>query len=354
MPDSRRARGGRRPADRPAGKRPAFREIILAVLGFVREHSRAVLASFVAVGVLLAVWAVSAVIGSATALNAARVIVSGAEYAVVDQPSLTADDLKAQLSAAIMSGGGADVRLTDEIKVEPVRAAKSDMITFDLLLQRLRADVKYQFAAVSLRVAGIQYAVLRSRGECDDILSRVKSEYWTDSTDSAEFVEEVTFDTVYVTADELSDSEAVFAELIATVDTPVDYYIEAGDTLDAIAIKYGMEKSRLIELNPGIEERERTLQIGERVTATEPKPKLSVRTKTARTYTTVAPKKTVERTAADWPSSYRKVVVEGRDGQKEVTEYIIRINGFEQPEREFVSEKITSEPVDEVIEVGVQ
>ena len=49
--------------------------------------------------------------------------------------------------------------------------------------------------------------------------------------------------------------------------------------------------------------------------------------------------------------NYKKVLIEGKDGSKEVTAKVIKVNGVEQ-KREVLSEKVIVEPKTEKVEVG--
>ncbi len=61
--------------------------------------------------------------------------------------------------------------------------------------------------------------------------------------------------------------------------------------------------------------------------------------------------KTVEQAAPDLPAGQRSVATEGRDGLREITEQVVRVDGAEES-RSVVSDEVVRAPVDEVVRVG--
>ena len=59
-------------------------------------------------------------------------------------------------------------------------------------------------------------------------------------------------------------------------ETPGEYEVVAGDTLSEIAIKVDIPMDRLVEMNDSLEDINTTLQIGQKLVTTVPKPELSV------------------------------------------------------------------------------
>ena len=95
------------------------------------------------------------------------------------------------------------------------------------------------------------------------------------------------------------------------------------------------------------------IKVGDNLNLVVTVPFLSVKTVEQMTYTEKQEKQVEYRTNESKDSSYKKVVQQGKDGQKEVTVEVIRINGFEEGQK-VVSETVTVEPVTEIIEIGAR
>ena len=108
----------------------------------------------------------------------------------------------------------------------------------------------------------------------------------------------------------------------------------------------------LLKANPSLT-LDSVLKLGQELNLTVMEPFLSVKTAENVVYTEKQEKEVIYKQDSSKPTTYKKVTQQGKDGQKEVTSQIIRINGFESEEK-VVSEKTTVEPVDEIIVVGTK
>jgi len=77
------------------------------------------------------------------------------------------------------------------------------------------------------------------------------------------FKEDVQVESVVQDTQEISKVEEVVAELLKLNAEPAEYTIESGDSASVIAEKYNMGLSELYRLNPWLEDKERSLQVGD-------------------------------------------------------------------------------------------
>ena len=128
------------------------------------------------------------------------------------------------------------------------------------------------------------------------------------------------------------------------------YTIKSGDTLYQVAINADMTMEELLKANPGLTE-DSMLKIGQELNIVVPEPLLSVVTYEQAVYTEAIPKKVETINNDQEYKTYRKVISAGKDGSKEITATVKKVNGIEES-REVVSEKVLTEPVVEKVEVG--
>ena len=286
--DPRRARANNRTAKKPDPLRGFIRGVWVwfkSAKRFLKRLWRrlpkrkvAVVAAAAAILISI-VWMIGAAIGAATGINATEIIVSGTSVGIVPYPDLTPEDIETQLRSVIVAErGDIPIRITDTIRVSPLNASSRDTTSFSVILPRIRQSINFEFEAFELVVSGTVFAVVPTRSEAQSILDRVSEPHITADTLSWEFVEETVINPVFITDDMLTNPDDAVTALKRTVSTEHIYTIQSGDTLDAIALEFGITRERLLELNPGIEYQERSLQIGRPVTVEVQRPVLSVRT----------------------------------------------------------------------------
>jgi murein DD-endopeptidase MepM/ murein hydrolase activator NlpD len=131
------------------------------------------------------------------------------------------------------------------------------------------------------------------------------------------------------------------------------YNIEKGDCPSIIAEKNDMSLNDLYNLNPGLENNESKIQIGDEVVVMVPEPELSVSVKDEIVYKQPIARGT---TYIDNPKKYvgsNSVIDNGYDGEKQVTALITKVNGNEV-NREIINEKVLKEPKDKVVSKGTK
>lgn len=286
--------------------------------------------------------------------NGQQIQVGDTVAVVMKKSNITAEDFTKSVEAQLGGKLGTTVQINETITFTPVRADKKDLVTTEYALSRVCELVTYQVQAAVITVDGAQVVALATQEEAQSVLDSIMSEYVPEGAEIAEksFVENVEVVQQFVDSEEIVSTEEAYATLTAGTPATQTYTVTSGDTLSVIASKNKVTVEEILEANPTIDITT-TLNIGDKLNLNVTVPFLSVKTAENVVYTEVQQKEVEYREDATKPSGYRKVVQQGKDGQKEVTSQIIRINGFET-EQKVISEKTTMEPVTEVIVVGTK
>ena len=172
------------------------------------------------------------------------------------------------------------------------------------------------------------------------------------SIESFDFNEEIIVRNVYVKQEDILNEVEAEEKLLMPKSEVVEYTLADGDNIWDLAMQYDTTMERILELNPEIED-ETKMQIGEVIKLEKMAPVLSITTVEEATFKQLIP---TEIQYVEFSNLYKgqtKVYQQGKDGLKEVTVAVTKVNG-EEVSRESVSEKVLSEPVITVIGYGVK
>ncbi len=130
------------------------------------------------------------------------------------------------------------------------------------------------------------------------------------------------------------------------------YEVQAGDVIGKIANKHSMKTKELIAINDDITE-ETVLQIGDELNVTFVKPYVELEVHyESKNKQRIAYEK-VTKKDGKMDKGKKKVTQEGKDGEKEITDYVRKKNG-QVIGRSIIDEEILSEPVEEITIVGTK
>ncbi len=302
------------------------------------------------------VLALACLAGFLTRKNGAEVYVGEANVGVIKNKSLSVEDLVNTVTAQLESERGAKVQLNEEITMKPVHVKKDQIYTSDYIISQVKNTVTYKVEAAAVMADGAVAAILNNTEEANGVLDRIMAEYIPENAqivkESSGFVQNVEVVAQYVDSVEIITADEAFEKLTAGTKTQKPYTIATGDSLYKIASTHDMSVEEVLAQNPGMTI-STTLVVGQSINILTYTPLLSVKTVENQTYTEKVAKKTEYREDNTKDSSYQKVVQQGKDGQREVTVQVTRINGFEDSTKE-VSEKILQEPVTEIIVRGTK
>lgn len=287
-----------------------------------------------------------------TRKNGVNVLVDGESVATVADKKLTTEYVINTVEAQLASEHGTEVEILEEIEVKKANVDKSKTVSAEYAISAVRNSVTYNVLAGIVYVNGSQILAMDNLDDLNALLEELKSEYVPEGSEivSAIFADDVKSEEGFVPMDTINDYETAKAKLTKGVPTQKTYSVKSGDSLYLIASKNGITVEELLEANPGMTI-DTSIKVGDTLNLVVSVPFLSVKTVEEMTYTEKQAKEVEYRTNSSKDSSYKKVIQQGRDGQKEVTVQIIRINGFEE-EQKVIKEVTTVEPVTEIIEIG--
>lgn len=301
------------------------------------------------IGILI----LSFVIWGFTNKNSQEVYVGDYKIGIIKGKDITSQEIKETALAKLRNEVGTNVEVNENIILKPVHSSKNELISMDYALSQITKKFTFKVEAASILVNGKEIAIVKNEEEANAILSQISSRYITEDTikiSEPTFVEDVKVESKYTSEDDIINSEIALEKLTANTSKDKKYEIKKGDTLYQIAIDYNMKLQDLLNANPDIKETT-PLKIGKKINLIVPVPLLSVRTYEKIIYEEYIPKK-IETISNDKEyKTYRKVISTGKDGRKEVTAKVTKVNGLEEG-RKVISEKVLTEPTVEKVEVG--
>ena len=168
---------------------------------------------------------------------------------------------------------------------------------------------------------------------------------------AVEFSEDIAVVETYINPNDIVDVEMATGLITKENEKAKVYSIQPGDSPSVIASVNDMKLSELYALNPGLKEKEKTIQIGDEVIVMVPEPEIKVETKVEIVYTEPIERSVVYQKDPNVYVGSEKVIDNGSDGTVEITALVTQINGNEDS-REIIDKKIIEEPKDKIISKG--
>ncbi|WP_458407434.1 G5 domain-containing protein [Anaerotignum sp.] len=291
--------------------------------------------------------------------NGSAVYIAEEQVGILEGTDTTAEELTKTLESQLEGIVGSKVQINEEIKVEGVHIGsknKKDVCTMEHLLPKMRTLVTYKVEAAIITVDGGKAAILANKTDADAVLEQLKTELLPEGgipeDAKIDWVEKVEIVNEFVESTEILEKEDAISVLKSTTETTQSYTVQSGDALYLIANEFKTTVEKLLELNPGAE-LNKSIRVGQVINVPVQKPKISVKTIETQILTAVEPKTYKTEYDDTKPSSYQKVIQQGKAGQKKSTIQITRVNGVVIEEKE-VSKEIIQEAVPEIIVKGTQ
>jgi LysM repeat protein len=308
--------------------------------------------------VLVLVIAVVAAVYFSSRNNSQVVYLNGEKVGVIrlnrNNP-ITADEILELVVRGLREAAGTNIFTSDVVSLREARSARGEFVTVDYIISLLRESVEFRIEAAAVYVDGVWVTTLRNAAEAQEVLWQIKKQYFQDGLNIMEeeshFYEDVDVRALVTERVGFSNVPQAFISLTQIQVVDWVYTVVTGDTSSEIAQRNGMAYSELEAKNPG-----RDLSMirpGDRLNMVARRPLLTVVTYELRTYTEVIPKQIQEVNAPERPFGSVRVLEQGMDGQRRVTAYIVRHNGFERPDLlQELDFEITVPMRVEVVEVG--
>lgn len=291
--------------------------------------------------------------------NGSAVFIAEEQVGILESRKVTAEELTTTLESQLKSIVGSNVKINEEIKVEGIHIGsknQKDVCTMEHLLPKMRNMVTYKVEAAIITVDGGKTVILANKEAAEAVLKQVQTDLMPEGgvAEDAEigWQEKVEIVNEFVESTEILEQEDAVAVLESTTEATQSYTVQSGDAPYLIASEFKTTVEKIIELNSGADIT-KGIRVGQVINVPVQKPKVSVKTVETQVLTAVEPK-TYETQYDDMkPSSYQKVIQQGKAGQKKSTIQITRVNGVVIEEKE-VSKEIIEEAVPEIIMKGTQ
>lgn len=235
-----------------------------------------------------------------------------------------------------------------DMEVEELASYIFDFLSFN--------EDYYKIEAYEILINDSSKILVTDKATATKVLEEIKLSYIPkekkEMIKEVDFVDDVRIMPVFATQSNIVTKEEAINKLKSTTEEIKKYIISQGDTLSEVANNHGMKYKELMKINPDLKE-DSILKIGQEINLTVPKPLVSVRTSEKFVYTEPIEKKIEYQYDDSKFTDYRNVILQGKDGLKEITANKIRINGLEE-DNIIVSEKVLEEPVTEIVVVGTK
>ena len=291
--------------------------------------------------------------------NGKEVFIGETSMGIVKDKSITPDALTETLLAQLRQEVGANIQINETIDVKPVHISKSrekDVCKMEYLIPSMRQKVTYLVEAATITVDGKEVVIVENQEEANAVFESLQSEYIPEDASRnivAGFKENVQVVLKYVDPSVIVAKENAIQTLKSGTKVQKTYTVQAGDALYKIAALFKMTQEELKAMNADTIPSNGNLQVGWVLNVMAEEPMVSVKTEETVILTEVQERKTVYQQDNTKNKGYQKVTEAGKDGQKEITKKITRINN-EIISEEVVDEKTTVEPIDEIIVQGTK
>ena len=291
--------------------------------------------------------------------NGKEVFIGETSMGIVKDKSITPDALTETLLAQLRQEVGANIQINETIDVKPVHISKSrekDVCKMEYLIPSMRQKVTYLVEAAAITVDGKEVVIVENQEEANAVFESLQSEYIPEDASRnivAGFKENVQVVLKYVDPSVIVAKENAIQTLKSGTKVQKTYTVQAGDALYKIAALSEMTQEELKAMNADTIPSNGNLQVGWVLNVMAEEPMVSVKTEETVVLTEVQERKTVYQQDNTKNKGYQKVTEAGKDGQKEITKKITRINN-EIISEEVVDEKTTVEPIDEIIVQGTK
>lgn len=281
------------------------------------------------------------------------VMVNGEVVGYIKDTNTTEEELNNLVLAKLKQEVGNNIEITDNITLKSVSNFFKRTDNSEQVVARVCEAVSFNQEATTILVEGKEFCIVANIDSAREALNTVLGNYkCPEGTAQPEFAIQINTGTAFVDNSQVSSTEEAVKLLSATQTVEKNHTVAAGDTFGSIANRAGMTEEELLNANPSITHETKTnLQIGQVIKTIVTEPILPIRTYSWDTVTEEIPFETVTQRNRNQPTSYREVVQEGQNGVKEIIRKIPYVNGEQKGEPQ-LTEKVTKEPVNQIIERG--
>ena len=299
--------------------------------------------------IILAIWSV-------TNKNAYAVYIDKRLVGYVAKAAdITGESIFAKSKSNLEASLGARVVVNEEISIEPAHASRKNVSPFMDLIAEIGRNFTYKIEATAIYVEGSEVIILKTEEDAKAVERFLTGPFVLDADGityvDVSFVEDFALIKKLVDEGELGTVEEAKTLLDKTNRALADYTVVSGDMLGGIARRHNTTIDKICENNPGLNS-ESILQIGQVIKLETVKPFLSVRTIEEAVRKEAIPMSVRTEENPSENTAYLKTLQDGKDGEREITVRIVRVNGVQIGGEEIINTRTTVEPVDRVVEIG--
>jgi len=278
-------------------------------------------------------------------LNDTEIGVVSSDTALLDYVAFLQEERAASL--------GLEVRQIQEVRVVRERrrgAQEDDWTVKDLLRSRLQYDVY----AYVIYVNDKPTLAVRTDDDYRQVLENLKNSFAGNRANAV--VQAIVLNDRVEAKQKMVDPEALYsadaaAEILRRgTDRRETYLVSRGDSLWTIARSNDLTVEEIQAANPQLNEPDR-LQVGDEINLVVPQPLVDVSVTEDVTLVERIPFQTVYQDDARLYRGTTRVITPGKHGYKEMTYRISRTNE-QEVQRELISEKVVTEPEEQVVARG--
>lgn len=293
------------------------------------------------------------IIGFATRRNGSEILVNGESAGIVNTRSVTQEDVINSVSAMIAEQVGTNVQIMDEIEVKGVHVSKkTETMTTESLLAKLRDSVAYNIEAYAIAVNGNVVATLKNKDEANEVLQYLNEMYTPEGAEnvSISYEEDVQIVSSFTNTDSIMSLEDAKNKIAVGETVTKTHTVSSGEALYSIAANYGMTLNEIYDLNPSLGSSP-NIYVGQEITVRTNQPYITVKATVTVTERETAEKEVEYQYDNTKSSSYKKIIQQGTSGVTEVKKEQLYINGQFDSETT-VSSTVVTQPVKEIVCIG--
>jgi len=184
--------------------------------------------------------------------NAYSVMLGKDTICTIDKTSITEDDITNTVTASLTKELGTNIKLSEVIKLEPIHAKKSEKVTVEYAVSKIKSKIDYKVEAGIIVVNGKEVAILETKQEAENLLESIKGKLAgqidADVT-KCRFEQNVSTKNDYVDSEDILSFDEAYKKLTYTTEKEDIYTVKSGDTLWVIAEMFKMTIEDVQALN---------------------------------------------------------------------------------------------------------
>lgn len=261
-----------------------------------------------------------------------------------------------QIKKELTDTYGMDIMLNDHVRFEDTHSKEGSLTSTEDLKKGIKSKLSFSVAGYVLTIDGQEIGAAKTEEEIEELIDQIKEPYLKEEDENTtikelNFIEDVKIEKTNIPLNKIVAQDKLLEYIKTGKEETKEHIVEVGESLWTIAAIYDMPADELIAANPGMEAEK--LQIGDKVKLIVDRPMLTVETIEESKYKEKIDYQVKVEPDNNMYKNEKKVKVEGVVGENEITAKLVKHNGA-VIEKEILGEKITKEPIDELVVKGTK